>query len=185
MRYPSNGDFLGDSRWVEQLRPGEAIFGIGTADASGEDAGDANIYGQLCFSWFALAAGDSRYRPLPVEVQTGMDLARPLRPLWGAIETHAAPLNRLCRLFAKVNIEIAADGLQKFLSVRIGLAEPNRRLRLLLDERQARYYCECESKLIFIDMDEPQLDRAIHLILAELAKESADHATESWMLVES
>ncbi|MFL5328188.1 MAG: Mov34/MPN/PAD-1 family protein [Gemmataceae bacterium] len=33
MRHPSQGDYRGDHRWVEQLRGQEGVFGIGTADA--------------------------------------------------------------------------------------------------------------------------------------------------------
>src|SRR5437762_9713871 len=32
LRHPSDGDYHGDSRWVGQLRGGEGIFAIGTAD---------------------------------------------------------------------------------------------------------------------------------------------------------
>src|SRR5579872_5515964 len=32
LRHPSDGDFHGDSQWVPQLRGGEGVFGIGTAD---------------------------------------------------------------------------------------------------------------------------------------------------------
>ena len=33
LRHPSEGDYQGDSQWVSQLRGGDGIFGIGTADA--------------------------------------------------------------------------------------------------------------------------------------------------------
>lgn len=185
MRYPSSGDLLGDSRWVGQLRQGEAIFGIGTADGNREDASDANIYSELCFSWYALGVGDHRYRPLPVHLIDGVDLALPLRPLWDAIETHAGPLDRLCRQFAKVQFDLLQEGLQRLLAVKVALPEGDQQLRLLLTDHDARYYWERQGTLVAVDPHEPILDRAIYLILAELAKESAEHVNDSRQLVES
>lgn len=185
MRYPSSGDLLGDSRWVAQLRTGEAIFGIGTAEVNGDGAGDANIYGDMCFSWYALGAGDQRYRPLPAHLTDGADLAVPLRPLWNLIEAHAAPLNRLCRQFARVQLDILEEGPSKLLAVKIALPEPDQQIRLLLNDSEARYYWDRRDELIAIDPNEQILERAIYLILAELAKESAGKASESPMLVES
>src|SRR5262249_28414797 len=34
LRHPSDGDFRGDCQWVSQLRGGEGVFGIGTADSA-------------------------------------------------------------------------------------------------------------------------------------------------------
>src|SRR5262249_4519992 len=34
LRHPSDGDFQGDTLWVKQLRGGQGVFGIGTADGS-------------------------------------------------------------------------------------------------------------------------------------------------------
>src|SRR4051812_22012095 len=71
LRHPSDGDYRGDSRWVGQLRGGEGVFGIGTAErpASGYPGpGTADVawqpqphrqcLGELCLSWYALAGGD-------------------------------------------------------------------------------------------------------------------------------
>ncbi len=185
MRYPSSGDLLGDSRWVEQLRSGEAIFGIGTADVQREDAGDANIYGDMCFSWYTLGVGDHRYRPLPIHLTEGIDHAAPLRPLWSTIESHATPLLRLCRQFARVQLDVLDDGLQKLLNVKIPLAQHNQQLRLLLTDTQARYYLERQGNLIAIDPHEAALDRAVYLILAELAKDSAQPSNDSRLLAVS
>ena len=52
---------------------------------------------KLCFSWYALAEGDRAYRPVPVEVALGPDLALPLRPVWDQVEAHAERLDRLAR----------------------------------------------------------------------------------------
>ena len=182
MRYPSSGDLLGDSRWVGQLRSGEAVFGIGTSDGAGEDAEDAHTTGDVCFSWYALRAGESQYRPLPIETQSGADLGLALRHAWHVIETHATPLcvfagswpraDRYCR-------REPADTARRENPL------PMRAATSLLLEAEARYYWECEGKLNAIEPHEPLLDRAVFLILAELAKESQQHVREPRLLVES
>jgi hypothetical protein len=53
----------------------------------------------------------------------------------------------------------------------------------LLNGTLARYYWERDGELIAIDPREPQVDRAVFMILAELAKTPA--AAESETLVES
>jgi proteasome lid subunit RPN8/RPN11 len=185
MRYPSSGDLLGDSRWVGQLRSGEAVFGIGTSDGAGQDAEDAHTTGDVCFSWYALRAGASQYRPLPIETQSGADLGLGLRHAWHVIETHATPLLHVCRQLARVQIDVVEENLQTLLAVKIPLPMQRQQLRLLLGETEARYYWECDGKLNAIEPHEPLLDRAVFLILAELAKESQQHVREPRLLVES
>ena len=90
LRHPSSGDYRGDVRWVTNLRGREGVFGIGTADAeprpdagiSWQPASNVQCLGELCLSWYTLADGDKNYRPLPVELTIGPDLATPLRPVW-------------------------------------------------------------------------------------------------------
>jgi proteasome lid subunit RPN8/RPN11 len=179
LRYPSEGDLQGDILWVGQQRGGEGIFGIGTADAHlhVQDSAAGNhmqIQGAMCFSWYALGIGDRRYRPIPVHITIGPDLASPLRPLWNVIEANAEALNRLSRQFAKVHLEVEEQEPRErgsSLCVKIALAEANQQIRLLLSEGEARYYWEREGEFIAIDPHEPRLCRAIYLILAELAKE--------------
>ena len=191
LRWPSDGDFHGDRQWIAGLR-GEGIFAIGTADAHANEAtgGNVQVFAEMCFSWYALGAGDVRYRPLPVQVTIGPDLALPLHSVWNVIETRAESLNKLCRLFAKVQLEVinepslqlaAANGGGNtfLLCVKIALAEPNQQLRLLLSERHARYYLDRGSELIAIDPRELQVERAVYMILAELAKEPALNACET------
>lgn len=185
MRYPSSGDLMGDSRWVGQLRSGEAVFGIGTADGAGEDAEDAHSTGEICFSWYALRAGDSQYRPLRIETQSGHDLALGLRHAWHVIEAHATPLLRLCRQLARVQVSVIEEDFQPLLAVRVPLPMTSQQLRLLLTETEARYYWESEGKLNAIEPHESSIDRAVYLILAELAKESPQQAREPRLLVES
>ena len=182
MRQPSGGDLHGDQLWVGQLRGGEGVFAIGTADARRHDADAHQQYdGELCFSWYALAAGDSSYRPLPFQVTAGADLAEPLHAAWDLIEAHAICLNRLFRQLTKVRCEMAQEQRTPLLAVHIALPEPKHSLRLLLNDMAARYYWERNGELIAIDPHEPQVDRAVFLILAELAKTSATAKT----LVES
>src|SRR5439155_13588721 len=75
LRHPSRGDLRGDREWVPQLRGGEGVFGIGTADATTEPGGTpisshpkphVQCLGDLRFSWYSLAAGE-RYHEIPVE----------------------------------------------------------------------------------------------------------------------
>jgi proteasome lid subunit RPN8/RPN11 len=184
MRQPSGGDLQGDRLWVGQLRGGEGAFAIGTADAHREKPAEhQQCYGDLCFSWYALAEGEAQYRPLPVQVTIGADLAKPLLAAWDLIETHARSLNRLFRQLAKVRCEVTQEQATPVLAVCIALPEQKQCLRLLLSEAAARYYWEREGELFAIAPHEPQVDRAVLMILAELAKTPA--AAESEMLVES
>ncbi|HZZ81162.1 MAG TPA: Mov34/MPN/PAD-1 family protein [Gemmataceae bacterium] len=165
LTHPSNGDYAGDSVWVAGLRDREAVFGIGTAVAD------------LQFSWYALAVGDAGYRPLPTRVDAGPDLAACLRPLWHSLETHAADLEKLCRLFANVQFDQADGG----LAVRIGLGEPQQGLRLLLKAGDVRYYLDRGGELIAVEPRETKLDRAVFLILAELAKDQPAESRETYV----
>lgn len=170
LRRPSDGDLRGDILWVRHLRAGIGVFAIGTADArSGESAAHhQQLACPLLFSWYALGVGDRDYRTLPVTKTPGADLATSLRPVWTTIEAFADPINRLCRQLARVQFDVLAEDLEATLVVRIPLAEPNQELRLLLNLDQARYYWDNAGELVAIDPDEPQLDRAVYLILAEL-----------------
>jgi hypothetical protein len=177
LRHPSDGDYEGDSLWVGQLRGGEGVFGIGTADGEA-DAGaivarqprpHVQALGDLCLSWYALRKGDRRYRPLPVELTLGPDLARPLHLVWPTIETHADSLDRLYRQQAQVTFDVVRDQEGPALAVNIKLAEPGTALRVLLDRKEARYYLARGDDLMRVDPHEPQVDRGVYLLLAELA----------------
>src|SRR5206468_12639274 len=86
LRHPSDGDFQGDTQWVGQLRGGEGVFGIGTADGTRESGtvvarqprSHVQCLGELSLSWYSLGSGDRRYRTMPVALTLGPDLARPL-----------------------------------------------------------------------------------------------------------
>lgn len=174
LRHPSGGDFRGDSAWVGKLRGGEGVFGIGTAEGNESAAGKLlqmpechrQVLGDLDFSWYVLGQGDSRYRRLPTDTTLGPDLARPLYPLWDVLEAHAESLENLCRQQANVVFEVTGSALQ----VTMPLATPASSLRLVLDAEEVRYVVEQEGILSGVDPDETTLDRAVYLILAELAR---------------
>jgi proteasome lid subunit RPN8/RPN11 len=175
LRHPSEGDFQGDSLWVGRLRGGEGVFGIGTAD--GQPANGKPIacpshmqaLHELCFSWYALGAGDKRYRRLPVHTVPGPDLARPLHAVWETIELHADALDGLCQQLARVVFEVLGE--ERSLMIRFPLADTRDGLRILLRRDEAQFFLDRDGELISIDPEEPELDRAVYLVLAELARQ--------------
>jgi proteasome lid subunit RPN8/RPN11 len=179
LRHPSDGDFQGDSQWVGQLRGGEGVFGIGTADgepATGtviarQPRSHVQCLGELLLSWYCLGHGENRYRPVPVSLTLGPDLARPLHAVWSVVEEHAEPLDRLCRQQAGVGFEVT-DGLYgPALAVTVALAEPGEALRLVLESKEVRYYLVRDGGLLAVEAHEPRVDRGVYLLLAELAAE--------------
>lgn len=178
LRHPSDGDYQGDSLWVGRLRGGEGVFGIGTADVvPGADPAETaplphrQVEGGLCFSWYALGAGDERYRKLPIETLPGPDLARPLHPLWPVIEQYAEPLDVLAQQLARVTFEALPEKPGPALAVRVPVAESEALLRVVLHPDRVEYYVERDGELTALDPQEPELDRAVYLILAELVRE--------------
>jgi len=177
LRHPSDGDFRGDSEWVGQLRGKEGIFGIGTADSvpgngtavAQQPKAHVQCLGKLRLSWYALAQGDQKYRPLPVRLTLGPDLARPLHPVWSLIEAHADQLDRLCRQQTGVAFEVIAGQQGPALSVNIPLAEPDAAMRVVLEEKQVQYYLLRRGELLRAEPHEKRVDRAVYLLLAELA----------------
>src|SRR5207237_10005130 len=73
LRHPSDGDYRGDVQWVGQLRGGEGVFGIGTADGKYTRPGDevwqprANMVcrGSLSFTWYTLRDKAGSYQAVP------------------------------------------------------------------------------------------------------------------------
>jgi hypothetical protein len=177
LRHPSEGDFQGDSQWVGRLRGGEGVFGIGTADfESGLNPSIASqpqphmqALGELCFSWYALGASDARYRRLPLRLTLGPDLARPLHPAWGIIEQHAVCLDRLYRQLANVSLEAVQMPEGSALALNVKLAEPGHSLRVLLQRRAVQYVVCRRGEYCTVNPGEENVERAVYLILAELA----------------
>ncbi len=180
LRHPSDGDFRGDSIWVGQLRGGEGIFGIGTADSKPapgtafavQPKAHVQCLGKLRLSWYALANGDRNYRPLPVGLTLGPDLARPFHAVWPAIERHAERLDRLCRQQARVTFDVLPGKQGPALAVQFPLAEPGNALRVLLEEKDAQYFLVRNGEPFRTDPQEARVDRAVYLLLAELAAQN-------------
>ncbi len=180
LRHPSDGDFRGDSQWVGQLRGREGVFGIGTADGyPGDDDLMARrpkphmqVLGKLCLSWYALGKGDAQYRPLPVELTLGPDLARPLHSVWTTIEAHAERLDRLACQQAGVTFDLVPGKNGDALAVTVPLAEPGDAIRVLLEGKETRYFLVRDGDVIAADPHESRVDQGVYLLLAELASQS-------------
>ncbi len=177
LRHPSDGDLRGDSGWVGQLRGREGIFGIGTADVK-PSPGVAVAYqpkpnmqclDKLRLSWYALREGDKNYRPLPVVLTLGPDLARPLHSVWSVIEMHADRLDRLCRQQSGITFEVVTGKQEPALAVTVPLAQAGHTLRVMLEGKEGRYYWLRDGELLLVDPKESRVDRAVYLLLAELA----------------
>jgi proteasome lid subunit RPN8/RPN11 len=173
LRHPSDGDYRGDSQWVGRLRGGDGVFAIGTADASPVNgkpvlhAESMQTEGHLCFSWYALGDGAARYRRLAVEVADGPDLAQPLHAIWDTIEHHAEALDGLCRQLAQVSFEVIEK--ERSLLARIPVWDGPDVLRILLRQDTARFILDRGGTLMAIEPKEPLLEKAVLMILAELA----------------
>ena len=177
LRHPSDGDYRGDSIWVRQLRGREGIFGIGTADNSPANGADiayqprpnVQCLGKLRLSWYALGHGERNYRPLPAEFTLGPDLARPLHSVWLPIEQHAERIDRLCRQQAGITLDVTAGRKGPALTMNVPLAEPGNGIRVVLEEDETCYYWLRDGELVAADPQETRVDRAVYLLLAELA----------------
>jgi proteasome lid subunit RPN8/RPN11 len=176
LRHPSSGDLEGDSVWVRHLRGGEGVFGIGTADGP---AGNGAVFayqprpnvhclGELRFSWYALRQGDTGYRPLPVEVTIGPDLARPLHAIWPTLELHAERVDRLYRQQAGMRFEVLSDD-NPGLVLTLPLAANGEAVRVVLRHKSVRYYLQRDGEVLEVDLTDDYVDRGVYLLLAELA----------------
>ncbi len=175
LRHPSRWDYKGDKEWVRQLRGGDGVFGIGTADAEpGVDTDAAAKPNMTChdglrFSWYTLATGDKNYRDAPLERATGPDLALPLRPVWPHLEAHAARLDRLAQHLARVRFEVVEGKYGPALAAAVWLADPGQELRVVFDGPEVRYVYEAGDEAFQVDPGEAAPDVGVYRILAELA----------------
>jgi hypothetical protein len=180
LRHPSDGDLRGDRDWVQRLRGREGVFAIGTAD--GPHAPDVlfasrphpNVHclGKLRFSWYALREGETAYRPLPVDLTIGPDLARNLHLVWSILEAHAGRIERLMEQQAGVRVEVAADESDPALTLILPLAGNDGSLRVQLRDSEVRYLIERNGKLLETTHHEDLVDRGVYLLLAQLAEEA-------------
>jgi proteasome lid subunit RPN8/RPN11 len=177
LRHPSDGDLRGDRDWVGQLRGKEGIFAIGTADAvapagaqfANQPRPNVQCLGELRFSWYALAAGDDDYRPMPVELTIGPDLARSLHIFWPTLEAHAERIERLYRQQAGLRFEVTADEWGPGLILTLPLAEASDSLRVVVRPKGVRYYVVQDGAVFEVQHHDDHLDRGVYLLLAELA----------------
>lgn len=179
LRHPSDADYRGDHPWVRQLRGGEGIFGIGTADGEPGAASQfasqprphVQALGELSLSWYSLRHGEARYRPLPVGLTLGPDVARPLHDVWEVVERHAEQLERIYRQQAGVTFQLVGAEGARALAVKIGLAEPGQSICVLLEGEAVRYYLLRDNETLAVDYPDEPVDRAVYLMLAALAKQ--------------
>jgi proteasome lid subunit RPN8/RPN11 len=172
LRHPSDGDYRGDIQWVGQLRGGEGIFGIGTAEGKYSRAGApfwhprANMYCQneLCITWYTLREGAKDYQPIPIQLTPGTDLGSPLRLVWDVLEDHATRLERLALQQTKVVIDVSASGLTVTMPLNAGP-----KLRITLSKEGVRYFVVQGDELLATDLQEPRVDRGVYQLMAELA----------------
>jgi hypothetical protein len=180
LRHPSRGDYDGDRVWVRNLRGEEGVFGIGTVDKNrgrraetvvgGHPRPHVQTLGELRFDWYTLGADDPRYRPAPVELAIGPDLASPLRGVWDVIEEHATRLDRLARQMAKVRFDVVEGKDGPALAVSVGLGRPGELIRVVLEGKTARYVYESGGDAFLPDLPAGTApDQGVYLLLAELA----------------
>jgi hypothetical protein len=108
-----------------------------------------------------------------VEVIYGPDLARPLHPLWATLEQHAEALERLDRQQRGVQFQVHTDEWGAGLVVSLPLATPGDALRLLIRPKGVRYYLIRQGELLEVEPGEDPVDRAVYLVLAELAAQTS------------
>jgi hypothetical protein len=182
LRHPSDGDLRGDREWVQRLRGREGVFAIGTADGSplpgtslagtlfaSRPWPHVHCLGKLRFSWYALRQGEPSYRPLPVELTIGPDLARDLHPVWAILEAHADRIDRLMEQQANVRVEVATEQSGPALLLVVPLAGNDGSLRVLLGTGEVRYLLERKGELLEMSHHEDLVDRGVYLLLAQLA----------------
>jgi hypothetical protein len=124
----------------------------------------------LNLHWYVLGASDTRYRPLEVQVTSGVDLALPLHKIWTTIETFAGPLERLCVQQASVSLQVMNGECEPGLLVRLKLADEDSGLHVVLRKPDAACYLQRGQALHSVAMASEPLDRGIYLLLADLAK---------------
>ncbi len=177
LRHPSEGDLRGDREWVGRLRGQEGIFAIGTADAIAAPGAqfayqprpNVQCLGELRFTWYSLAQGERNYRPLPIEVTIGPDLARSLHVIWATLEAHAERIERLFRQQVGLRFEVTSDEWGPGLILTLPLAGAGESLRVVVRPKGVRYYVVQGGEVLEVDHRDDCLDRGVYLLLAELA----------------
>lgn len=181
MRHPSDGDYRGDVQWVANLRGKDGVFGIGTDDGPKDPtpgiAWNPQPHRQcqdgLSWCWYALGVGDRKYRPIPVEITIGPDLALPLRPIWHELETHAIRLERLARQLTRVRFNVLD---QNALAVQTPLPDGGA-IQAVMKGKAVKYYVHRQGDVLAADLPEQRVDQGVYLLLAELAAQATDESS--------
>ena len=172
MRHPSDGDYRGDINWVEGLRGGQGVFGIGTA--SEQPGRVPAVHEQeresLTFSWYTLSAGERNYRDVPVSIEPGPDLALELRTVWDEIETHAGRLNSLAGQLALVRFAIGSGSQKPALIVRVALVDNARSIEVMMEGKDVRYFVADGSQIMVAEFRDDRVDRGVYAMLTELSR---------------
>jgi hypothetical protein len=172
LRHPSRGDFRGDREWVPNLRGRDGVFAIGTVDepqnspVSVHLTDHVHVRGGLRWDWYALAAGDEQYRPLPTEWTLGPDLGAELRSAWPSVEYHAERIENLCRTLQGVVVQAAGDA----VVVTVPRPEHGAEIKIILAAKRAAFVYSAGGRDLVPDLpaDTPA-DVGAFLLLAELA----------------
>jgi hypothetical protein len=99
----------------------------------------------------------------------GPDLARPLHPLWSVLEAHAERIERLHKQQAGLTFEVTSDEWGPGLVLTLPLAESGDAVRVLVRQKEVRYYVVRGGEVFAVETSDDCLDRGIYLLLAELS----------------
>jgi hypothetical protein len=135
---------------------------------------------EMMLSWYALRSEDAAYRPLPVTLTLGPDLARPLHSVWHEIEEHALELERLYRQQVGVSFDALQSAEKPGLSIRIPVADPKGAIRVIIKDEICRYYFERNGDIYLVDCVEERVDRGVYLLLAEMASDAVAANERFW-----
>jgi hypothetical protein len=148
------------------------VFGIGNAAerlSATSSKPNAQERGPLTFTWYSLAAAEPSYRPLPVELTEGPDLAQPLRDVWTALEENAERIDRLYRQQAGLQCKVIVQDSRPVLTVTVPLAEAGDKVVVMLGSEPPQYLVHRGADLFAVDPGTKNIDRGVYLLLAELA----------------
>ena len=92
-----------------------------------------------------------------------------MHPVWSTIEAYAEQLERLFCQHAGATMDVAAGQRGPALSLTLPLVEPERRVCVVMEGNEVRYFLADGNDLSWVRTHETRVDRAVYLLLAELA----------------
>ncbi len=101
----------------------------------------------------------------------GPDLGLDARGAWSTIERHAPAIERICRQQARVILRSGREQ-EAALQIKIPLAEPGDAIEIDLIEEKVVFVVRSGGESRLVDPHEPGIERALYLILAELADQA-------------